>query len=414
MKKTCFKDSCNKHVEFACYCSNQPVYSCDKHLGKHLKLRGDHSSQNSLCMVLDPQDFELLYPKLTETQKKIGNIIKSVQTETKILVETVLKESQKLIFSLKSFRFKILKLLKTMNVEKIVDKEDFDEVSKILEGTLIENNSYRDHLVNKITVFYDLSNYYKPQSLELESEFLCFFRNRSKNLTLISIDKPDLVIPLDISNCFDQWSTHCELPNNKYFFYGGNPYISDVSIIDINKKTGIQKKSGRAKGYMASCYYKNKVYVFGGYNGQYQRDAESYNLITDSWEDLSPLPIRCGNSACVRLNDNILYAAYTSNSLIVYSISYDVYFRYGNFGSNFKIICNHQDLVYLFVCGKVYRSNYPDFSKFQLINNATCVTSTSLYAYGVLKDKNFYFALHDNNIYKFDFNTETIVLLKKY
>lgn len=101
----------------------------------------------------------------------------------------------------------------------------------------------------------------------------------------------------------------------------------------------------------------------------YVRDAERYDLATDSWENLSPLPAPCGYGLFSQLKNSITYAGYKLTSIIVYLIPNNPYARYGNLGVNKnKIIFNWENNIYVFVSENLYKIN-SNFSSFRIINN---------------------------------------------
>jgi hypothetical protein len=102
-----------------------------------------------------------------------------------------------------------------------------------------------------------------------------------------------------------------------------------------------------------------------------------------------------------------------STSIIVYSILTDKYNAYGNFSANTrKIVFNYENQTYLLESGKLYKTNDLELSSFKIINNNTGVPDCDIGAYGILKDKSFYFVL-TTSLYKFDFKTESITLLRQ-
>jgi Kelch motif len=430
MKKTCFQDNCKKRVAFVCNCTQNPTYSCDKHFGKHAMSKGDHSSQNSLLIFLDSKDSQNLYLTLKETQEKLEKLTNSVIAETKSLIQKITKESRQLINHIRIKELKITELIKSLGFDSIIDKEDLDEITQISEARLIESS--KESLDKEISNFYDFNNRFYLK------DFLCFFKGNSQNLTIVSIDKPDFVIPLNIPNNFDLSSGHCELPNNKQFFYGGgfnsninrnslfavqNSFgqlyrtssVGNAYIIDIEKQQAIQKKSSNFKSYIGCCYFKNKIYVFGGQNdlGIVLNDTEEYDLSTDSWKNLSPLPIVCRNGTCFTSKDDIVYAGALAPCIIFYSVPKNNYKQYGNFSpQKMKILCNYENKSYLFEAEKLYKTTDSNWSGYTVINYNTNLPNSYFVAYGTLKDKNFYFVLGNNHLYKFDFKTESVVLLR--
>lgn len=164
---------------------------------------------------------------------------------------------------------------------------------------------------------------------------------------------------------------------------------------------------------MGCCYYNNKVYVLGGWHTKFLKEVERYDIATDSWEELSPLPAVSGYGMCLGLKDNIIYVAYRPTSIIVYSITSNSYTMHGDFGYHSNIIlANQRDKTYVFDNSSLYKAN-EDCSSFTKVNSNLPIYGCSL-ARGILKDKNFYcISSHDSNIYKFDFRTESVALIRK-
>jgi Galactose oxidase, central domain len=418
MKKICFQDSCPKRVIFVCNCTQALIYSCDDHFGKHLRLKGSHASQESLVIQLDPPDSQDLYSKLIKVKKNLENLLKRTIIETKSLIEKITNESQQLIDQIVTKELKILELIKYLNLENNANKEDLNEITKMLDINLTEKS--KESLFREITSFYDFNNRVDFSEPKPTSEFLCFFKGLSKNLVLVDIDKSDIVtrieVSIDMPACFHIASAHCELPNKKYFFYGGigsksADYTNKACIIDIKSQKGIQIRKGTAKMFMTCCYSKQKIYIFGGENEKGAlKDAEKYDLANDSWENLSPLPMYCENGTCFISKDEITYAGYYSTSVVVYSISNNSYTKFGSFGPKTnKILCHQGNITYLFESGNLHRTKNCDWNSSEVINDRTGVYQDDLVINGIFKGKKFYF--FSGNLYKFDLDTETVVLL---
>lgn len=427
MENFCYMEECECQAEFICYCAEIPTYSCGNHFGIHLMLKRNHSVQESLFYLLEPEESQSLYQKIMTFERQIRETIKKIQIDTKVLIDSITSEHHKSINYFKSLRIEALKISNNLINQTKMDKKLFEKITEVLKFIELQNNPDREELRRRILKFYLRDNYFYKPNRDLESENLCFFKDSSKNLTLVSIDKPSRTVQINIPNCFNSDSASCEISDNKYFFYGGfNPYISNVCIIDIETKTGTAKKNGKEKANMGCCYYKDKVYVFGGYNNQYLKDAERYDLITDAWQNLPSLPTGCAAGRCFGLKDSIIYTGFISTSILTYSILNNSYSEYGNFASNEnKIICNIGNKIYVFVSGHLYKithlvsSELRDAKKFaskptqlKLVNENTGIPNTNVLTSRTLKDKNFYFVLEDFKLYKFDLETESIAILK--
>ena len=100
---------------------------------------------------------------------------------------------------------------------------------------------------------------------------LYYFDQNTKLFNIINpFSDTDIKYGLNIPDNLSIFSGFCELPDDQYFFYGGhiatNNNMNHTYIIDLKTKSAVKKLDYTAKGIIGLCsYYKNAVYVFGGY-----------------------------------------------------------------------------------------------------------------------------------------------------
>ncbi len=61
------------------------------------------------------------------------------------------------------------------------------------------------------------------------------------------------------------------------------------------------------RNFFSSVYHNQKVYVFGGYDGDNKiqlKSSEYYDIVNDSWKDIVDMKVARSQSGACRINDN--------------------------------------------------------------------------------------------------------------
>ena len=118
-----------------------------------------------------------------------------------------------------------------------------------------------------------------------------------------------------------------------------NPQMEAIGYL-MNIKTSTNKiiRNGPNKILAASVFKNNKVYIFGGYNGQNLQTCESLNLDNSEWKSIHALPEGSMCMTAAALDRYIILSGYNLNCC--YSYDDYAYARILNLNANcLKVVC---------------------------------------------------------------------------
>jgi hypothetical protein len=106
--------------------------------------------------------------------------------------------------------------------------------------------------------------------------------------------------------------------NNEYYLLGGP--ANDNFRVFSNKKLMLNKvQMPTFRNFFATVYYNQKVFVFGGYDGENKtqiKSGEYYNITASKWSSTADLRVARSQSAACRINnDEILICGGYSKEL---------------------------------------------------------------------------------------------------
>ncbi|XP_050440123.1 kelch-like protein 2 [Adelges cooleyi] len=134
----------------------------------------------------------------------------------------------------------------------------------------------------------------------------------------------NLVEELDLKSKSKQWISTRPLiqprkdfsvcTHKQYVYVVGGTDFSSVNLsssveyYDINSKvwTEIIEPMPTARAYSGSTIFHNKLYVFGGYYGDFLATVEYYDFEKKHWKQLDPMPI-CNYNICISRIENVIY-----------------------------------------------------------------------------------------------------------
>ena len=406
----CEFEGCGEAPEFICECSNKFSKFCAQHLDVHAETGLHNISENYFS--INQGKSKMISFQCKNSLKLLKTFRENAIAESKAQISQIIESTQK-----SCARFRDLEETYTLVLEylqrfdKIVKKQYPSPAEKFIVKYLNTPNAiYTDLLENKG----------EPPELELQpdytSGFMCFFEDKTKNFNIIDpLSSKDMQFTLEISDELSIRGAFCELPNNKFFCYGGyNAGYTDVAyIIDIKNRTGEKRKSSIKKYSMGVCvHHQGEIYVIGGVHQGNKTSSERYTISSDSWAEISNTPAKTQDNCCVLVENNIFIAGGGPCCIFQYSIPNDTYSSFGEFMSGYKVILKGAKNLYLLDSGNLYESTNSSFTTFSILNSVTGIPNKKLISYPVRKDSAIYFLLDDNRIYKFELVSKQISTLR--
>ena len=205
---------------------------------------------------------------------------------------------------------------------------------------------------------------------------------------LVSIDLESLIQSgLDYFPKIGAKCQACKITKYEYFFHGGklqnnSSFRGEAYIINIKEKTFEKLQDGPIKDTGGSILKDDKVYLFGGYNGNDMNTCDYFNLQTREWKSIHALPQPSGGITASILNKEIILAGYKHECL--YSYNESVY-------TNALVLPKSKTkLVYegwIFVHSTLYENVEENNIKW-IVYNINHPWSDGLYVYSIFKKKN--------------------------
>ncbi|CAG9321127.1 unnamed protein product [Blepharisma stoltei] len=204
----------------------------------------------------------------------------------------------------------------------------------------------------------------------------------------------------------------CMLPGRKYFCYGNyaDYSYSGLSLL-IDSQFNVKKLSD---GIPCHCsggtYLRGCIYVFGGYNHKGLLSlAEKYTISTDSWSKLSQLPEPSDYCSCIAFGEKIILSGNMHSKLYSYDPllnSYDELFSLTPVRS--KVLCGANSRLFIIESsGRIYESAIKDLRVWEHLWEASIVRFSPL-SCAVTHDESIFFALSNNQVYRFDIAKKSI------
>ena len=246
---------------------------------------------------------------------------------------------------------------------------------------------------------------------------MCLFDDKTKIFNIIDpFSAKDLKFALNIQDKLSNFGGFCELPNSKFFCYGGyNGGYTDVAyIIDIKNLTGEKRKSSFKKCAMGVCvHYQGEIYVMGGYQKGPKPKSERYTIASDSWANIANVPSETQSNSCILVDTSIYIAGACSSCIHQYSILNNTYKSFGNFSTENKVLLQGTNNIYILDSVNLYKSTNLSCTAFTCLRSISIIPNKPLISYPVRKDSTIYFLLSNNVIYKFDIVSNQLCPLRR-
>ncbi|CAG9332524.1 unnamed protein product [Blepharisma stoltei] len=331
----------------------------------------ENASENNLSQKIKAQLWEI--SKLSNEIKEKTKII----CENEQMIKNLTEENEKLKIDIKS-------------------RVSHDELSEV-EANLKENR---------------IKGQFAIESFSIEALQLVTPVEDSQSVIITNLSNSErFQIDLEIEETLSSQISVCMLPDLKLFFYG-NCWEKKTFIFKSQKVySGItfifdlcaSKANILEKGFdccEAGCiYYSNKVYVFGGFNGESLSLARRYNLDLNKWSDLIEMPEPSTRVSCAMFQKAILLCGSYHTVLYRYEIINKAYVRLGlNLyeGSN-KIVCVANERGYVIEMGYgIYESEFRDVRKWHVLGKCNLSSNFKIISHGILFEKSIFFHMFDD------------------
>ncbi|OMJ72757.1 hypothetical protein SteCoe_28705 [Stentor coeruleus] len=425
---SCRAFGCKNSPVFWCKC-NVLAKFCRDHVSEHEDLPNPHKIED-LYMFLYPKIRQEIIAKCQETITICKKTRKQILEDSKKLIESLTKLVSSTMSNLRTTEKLLCGILHHTQISPgiVMDKshslaekaiidifksQDFtqapwqidEDTYKITLKTLKAQNNPKkatkktlDDPNSHLNINKNLIYYIKPDSADLITVDLESFDSIKKTLNLGKIigQKPAI----------------CPVLENHLFIYGGREHTSrSVFIINLITSEAYEKPFGTGRYSASATYFQNKVYIFGGHNGERPLNScTSFDMNTDKWEALASMPISSISTSSGLFMGKILVTGYNCDFLYVYTPGSDSFvtcdIQY--IMQSHKVVCSSKDGIYI-VCSNELRISY-DLKVFERIELGRKVLPEkwNLLSYPVEYKGFMYFVFGDFMLRRVNFSKKTV------
>ena len=228
MEKACGKRKCTRQIAVICNCQLSPVYFCKKHCASHLLSEGNHSYQPILT-YLNPERIKYAQINTAITKQYFAKMIATIHTSADILIQHIIKESNKAIQKTRILEKELLLLFKNINLGKCVDKVSFEK----LKNQFIPSET--EFAINKNMTEKSISEIFSFEKLQsqiqcMNNEEIFYFNANNRHLYTININNGDSKHHIAVLENVQDGYGFCQLPDNNIFLYGSQSSVAIAAI----------------------------------------------------------------------------------------------------------------------------------------------------------------------------------------
>ena len=292
------------------------MYFCDHHFLKHTRSPGAHLIESQIIKITNSQKTQLL-PKLQEIVKYLYALKQDIRRSASTLIDSINLKTEE------SLRY--IREIKHATIEMIsgnpINKEAFEIVSSFEFKDL-------NHVTEKVTetkkLIQDMLELYKYKSWKECSEVIFARNDTSGGLDYINLNTFK-ISSLDYTPIIGGYGQACKIDRDIYFFHGGrintSTYQGETYIINVKGKYFQTMKAGPCKNHGGSVLKADKVYIFGGYDGNAMNSSDMYDLKTKEWKSIAALPQASYYVTAALIGDQIIVSGYQMDSCYHYNDS---------------------------------------------------------------------------------------------
>ena len=287
------------------------------HIGKHTKSKVIHYVKNIMISLDEDQTGEFLI-KAKNLMKNLKESRKKIQANSKLFIEFIDNTAKKYSMAIRNIEKGLINTMKRFINRKSI-YEDYYECILDSDEILIPNHA------DAIAIKKDIKNCFKKNYGIFDwvcKDSVIFPKSDTGDLYSINLNSYK-ASSLDYTPNIGNYCQACKINKNKYFFQGGymNSYQGEAYIINTKKKKYEKLKSGSFKNYGCLVLKNNKIYSFGGSNGNILNTCEAFDFNTKEWKSIHtlPQPSNCNNATLLR--NNIIITGYCFSCAYSYNDS---------------------------------------------------------------------------------------------
>ncbi|OMJ65763.1 hypothetical protein SteCoe_37656 [Stentor coeruleus] len=426
MSIKCSAEKCLAIPTTQLFCESQQIILCSTHFYAHNETCSlDHRTVSFLKNISDQKSsiestlksitknllqenknliihFNELIEQLMQEKKQVLSAIYRTIQHCKILLKFVREKDRIPIIYAQDTIKNTQITIDDINIEMTACRSfNFDQIgySKSLIKDVLKNNQSEEEI---------------HEDLE---DCLYFFIKNSK--TLVKFDPSTLSlnkINTEVSENQGEFMALCSISYKKVFVTGGKrENFLDCCYI-INAQTGKKKilPKIRKRAFAQALYYKNAVFIFGGFDKRILASSDMFNLTTLSWKSLSNLPTPLDSTSATILSENNILIVGSDQTFKHFCLSYNIVSNsYSNFSlqfssKNYDLLIQDDDFLYLLNPENILITTKSNLNTWDQKPNSTyfeCTTSRV-----AMRNKKAYF--YDMRGYIYEFDLESLVIKK--
>ena len=340
MFQNCSFSNCSEDAVLTCSCSNKPRHYCREHISDHCEDGLKHLITHLTVKVLDYKKKEILAinaKNLSILASAKINIINSADNLISLIYQNSNNLVKKIINLEKELSDFNLKIASNLTIEK----EKYLYVKNL---KLNEFKAPSSHLHQSIIDYFSINLCAKESQFyeDGDDSHLIFTRfGKAEKLTSINLSNFKTTT-INNSPIIPSHTIACRIKKDVYFINGGfvDPtYYRESYIINLKEGSFEKLPNSIPRRSGASVCKRDKVYVFGGFNGKRLEKSESFDLIEKTWKNEQNLPKPSGGNTAGLIGNVIIVSGF--NLAKLYAYRKGVYSEVLDLpAEKYKIVCN--------------------------------------------------------------------------
>lgn len=307
----CYFENCLNPSNCYCECTEGLAFICQSHLYKHFI--DNDTIKHSIEVIyanIDPEEKALKLEQYRGLLEFMKNIESSINTELTDVINNLSSLQTQYINYFQEQRLVFEKLFETLDKEdKKINvpgyealKFEFDLYNNYLSSINLDIISTSKGISQNIErirndiqshkEFYCLEELNYLGNANLDDHLYCFKTGSKTFIEYNTLTLAKRNIEINVNENQGCLASVCQVPKKKIFYSGGcSPNLDTTYLIDIRTFAVEQLPKIKVRGYATATYFKDHIYIFGGYNGSNNFEtADKFDLINKRWINIAPLP----------------------------------------------------------------------------------------------------------------------------